>query len=48
MNLYTRRISCKGRTTKACKSAKKSCKYAKGQKRKFCRKLHNTKRFIKK
>lgn len=33
-----RRITCKGRTKKACSSAKKSCKFAKGPKRSFCRK----------
>ena len=48
MNLYTRKYTCRGRTRKMCKSAKKKCTYASGTKLKFCRKKHNTKRFIKK
>ena len=39
-----RRITCRGRTAKSCKSSKKTCKYAKGSKRSFCRRKNNTKR----
>ena len=39
-----RRVTCRGRSLKKCKSAKKSCKYARGPFRKFCRKSRNTRR----
>lgn len=39
-----RRITCRGRTKKACSSAKKSCKYASGTKRNFCRKRTTVRR----
>ncbi len=39
-----RRVTCKGRTKKACSSAKKSCKFAKGSKRSFCRKRTTVRR----
>ncbi len=39
-----RRTTCRGRTKKACSSAKKSCKYAKGSKRSFCRKRTTVRR----
>ena len=39
-----RRVTCRGRKMRNCKSAKKSCRYASGSKRKFCRKIRNTKR----
>lgn len=48
MRLNYRRITCRGRTRKSCKTAKKSCTYASGTKRKFCRRKRNTKRHIKK
>lgn len=38
-----KRVSCKRRTLKSCKTAKKTCKVAKGHKRTFCRKRRNTK-----
>ena len=39
-----RRANCRGRTAKKCKSVKKSCKYARGTQRTFCRKRKNTRR----
>lgn len=33
---------CKKRTIKRCSYAKKSCKWASGKTRKYCRKLRNT------
>jgi hypothetical protein len=32
-----KRKSCKGRTRKSCSSSKKTCKWASGSKRSFCR-----------
>lgn len=32
---------CRGRIRRKCKTAKKSCSYATGTKRSFCRKSHN-------
>lgn len=32
---------CRGRKVSKCKSAKKSCSYAKGSKRSYCRKRAN-------
>lgn len=48
LNLLTRKITCKGRSMKSCKNAKKSCKYISGTKRKYCRRRQNYTRFIKK
>lgn len=39
-----RRTTCRGRTKKTCKSAKKSCTYASGSKRSFCRKKSTVRR----
>ena len=39
-----RRTTCRGRAKKNCKSAKKSCKYASGPKRSFCRKKTTVRR----
>jgi len=33
-----RRIPCKGRKNKTCRRAKKTCRWASGPKRSFCRK----------
>ena len=38
------KTSCKGRKRSKCLSAKKSCKFASGTKRKYCRKSRNTRR----
>lgn len=43
-----RRVTCRGRARKTCKVAKRSCLYASGTKRQFCRKKRNTKRRISK
>ncbi len=39
-----RRATCQGRSLKKCKTAKKTCKYASGTQRRFCRKRKNTRR----
>lgn len=39
-----KRVTCRKRTAKKCKSAKKSCSYARGSQRSFCRKRRNTRR----
>ena len=44
MNGGYRRVTCRGRTLKKCKTAKKTCKYARGSQRRYCRKQRNTKR----
>ena len=41
-----RRVTCRGRTMRSCRTAKKSCKYASGRKRRFCRTKRNVKRRI--
>ncbi len=35
---------CRGRTRKTCKKASKSCLYASGTKKRFCRKSKNTRK----
>lgn len=35
------RTSCKGRKRRTCKQAPKSCSYASGTKRRYCRKKRN-------
>lgn len=35
-------IPCKNRTVKKCSTAKRSCKWASGKTRKYCRKSRNT------
>ena len=35
------RTPCRGRTMRRCKTAKKSCSYASGTQRRFCRKRRN-------
>lgn len=39
-----RRVTCKGRNRRKCGTAKKSCSYASGTKRSFCRKRRSTRR----
>ena len=39
-----RSITCRKRTKRSCKSAKRSCSYASGTKRQFCRKRRSTRR----
>lgn len=39
---------CRGRKRKTCKTAKKSCSYASGTQRSFCRKRKNGTRKIRK
>jgi len=41
------KTACRGRKRKACMSARKSCKYASGTKRRFCRKRRSTRKNMK-